>query len=59
MIMKLIDIHEEYMTNHIIDQLNDLGFYDTEGKTQRELKYILARKRITEIEPDVPGQGWF
>lgn len=57
--MKLVDPQEKYMTNDIIDQLNKLGFYDTEGKTQRELKYILARKRITEIEPDVPGQGWF
>ena len=57
--MKAIDAHADLMTSHIIEQLNDLEYYETDGKTQKELISILAKLRALEIEVGNPGSGWF
>lgn len=57
--MKLVDTQEKYMTNHVVEQLNQLGFYATEDKTQKELINILARMRALEIKAESPHNTWF
>lgn len=57
--MKLANYEKELMTNHIVEQLNQLDFYETDGKSQRELINILARMRAMEIEVSGPEKGWF
>lgn len=57
--MKMSHFKIDYEVNHIIDQLNELGFYETEGKSQKELIDILARIKAMEIKADRPGMGWF
>lgn len=57
--MKVADTRKECITNHIIDQLNQLGFYATEGKTQKELINILARIKVMEIKAESPHNTWF
>lgn len=50
--MKMVDAHEPYMTNFIVEQLNKNEFYDTEGKTQRELITILGTIRVMGKDVD-------
>lgn len=57
--MRLVNYEEELMTNHIIDQLNQLGFYATEGKSKRELINILARIKAMEVKVTGPEKEWF
>lgn len=57
--MKAVDYQEWLMINHITDQLHKLGYYDTNGKTYKELRLTLARLRAMEVEAGDPGQGWF
>jgi len=57
--MKVVDTQEQLMINHITEQLHELNYYDTEGKTGRELAYILARIRYMQIEAGNPESGWF
>ena len=57
--MKLAYTQEQLMINHIIDQLHDLGYYKTEGKSKRELTLALARERAIRVEAGNPESGWF
>ena len=57
--MKLAYTQEQLMINHIIDQLHDLGYYKTEGKSKRELTLALARERAIRVEAGSPESGWF
>ncbi|WP_158586214.1 hypothetical protein [Oceanobacillus profundus] len=57
--MKLAYTQEQLMINHIKDQLHELGYLDTEGKTKRELKLALARERAIRVEAGNPESGWF
>lgn len=43
--MKIVDVHKGYMITHITEQLNKLGYHDTEGKSLNELKRKLAALR--------------
>lgn len=45
-----------------IDQLNQLGYYNTEGKSNRKLAMILAAKKESqarEIDIASPENRWF
>lgn len=43
--MKVASTQEDYMVAHITEQLNKLGFHDTEGKSLFKLTAVLARLR--------------
>jgi hypothetical protein len=47
---------EDNMTDIIIERLHELGFKDTEGKSQRELIQILA---AMDVKVDSPNNSWF
>ncbi|WP_156947639.1 hypothetical protein [Virgibacillus alimentarius] len=57
--MKAVDTQEHLMTNHIIEQLNELNYYDIAGKSQRELISILARLRALEVDVQSDENKWF
>ena len=57
--MKTVAVKEDLMRNHVVDQLNEFGYTDTDGKKYRELVSILARLRAMEVEISDPGQNWF
>ncbi|WP_163526644.1 hypothetical protein [Halobacillus ihumii] len=50
---------QEYKTAHIIEQLNKLGFNDTEGLTYDELKRKLAVARALEVDLNSDDNKWF
>ena len=52
-------IQDHQVNNHIIEQLNKLNYFDTEGKTQRELIHKLATLRAMEVKAVNPESGWF
>lgn len=56
--MKAHAIETHMKKAHVIEQLNLLGYYDTEGKTYDELKRKLAVARALQIKPD-GHLGWF
>lgn len=51
--MKTHEVEESIMINHIIDKLHEFNYYDTEGKTKKELVFKLATLRAMEIELEV------
>ncbi|GGB41501.1 hypothetical protein GCM10011409_18780 [Lentibacillus populi] len=57
--MKAFEAEENIMVKHIIDQLHQLGYYETAGKSKRELITKLAAKRAVEVRVEDPGSGWF
>lgn len=52
-------IQEHQVNSLIIEQLNKLNYFDTEGKTQRELIHKLATLRAMEVKAVNPESGWF
>lgn len=42
--------------NHVIKQLNELGYYETNGKSSRELVQLLA---VLQIKQESPHSSWF
>ncbi|WP_424475367.1 hypothetical protein [Oceanobacillus kimchii] len=47
--MKMVDVHEDSMKAYVIGQLRQFGFFETEGKSLRELKVKLAILRETRL----------
>lgn len=54
--MKTMNPIESNMTDIIKEKLHALGYTETEGKEQRELKTILA---VLEIKAESPHNTWF
>lgn len=57
--MKTHDTLDNLKINHIIDQLNDFGYTETDGLTYRELVSKLATCRAMAVEIKGPEQSWF
>lgn len=59
----VIQVKEQSIVRKIyIDQLNQLGYYNTEGKSNRQLAMILAAKteaKAREIDIASPENRWF
>jgi len=55
--MKLAET--EYIKSHYIEQLNKLGYYDTDGLSPDELKVKLAIARMKNIDYSSPENKWF
>jgi uncharacterized protein HemX len=47
------------MINHITEQLHEFKYFDTEGKSRKELTAKLAKLRAMEVKVGDPGSGWF
>lgn len=56
--MRLLQ-EQEYKTAHVIEQLNKLGFYATDGLSYRELKRTLALERAKRVKAGSPHSQWF
>lgn len=57
--MKTYEAQDNIMINHIIDQLHEFNYYDTDGKTKKELIHKLAVLRAMEIKAESPHSSWF
>lgn len=58
--IRAIDMQENIMINHIVEELNKrFNFYDTDGKSLRELKYKLAAFRAMEVKAENPNNSWW
>lgn len=57
--MKAHGIKEQYKINYIIDQLHTYNYYDTDGKTLRELTAKLAALRASDVKVESPHSSWF
>jgi len=57
--MKVLQIEQDYKTSHVIDQLNKLGFYATEGMSYRELKKQLVLERARIVKVGSSHSQWF
>lgn len=57
--MKSHDFNEQRMMAHYVQQLNELGFYDTEDMGYLELKQKLAIERMKQIDYDSPSEQYF
>ncbi|MRG86981.1 hypothetical protein [Salinibacillus xinjiangensis] len=56
--MKAVDVLEKAKKNHIIEQLHEKGFKDTEGKDYKELRHKLAVIRAMEIDVSKDENRW-
>lgn len=50
---------DDLKKKHIIEQLHNLGYYDTDGKTYKELKHMLVIKRFYEIDHEHSSNEYF
>lgn len=57
--MRPTTIEHNLKESHVINQLNKLGFYDTAGKSYRELKMKLALERAKQVEVSSSKNAWF
>ncbi|MDY0396809.1 hypothetical protein ACFSMW_14775 [Virgibacillus halophilus] len=57
--MRVYEAQEHIMINHIKEQLNQLGYVDTENKSKRELTHKLAVLRATVVKVGNPANKWF
>ncbi|MCJ8008099.1 hypothetical protein ACFFF5_17900 [Lederbergia wuyishanensis] len=57
--MRAFEAKQDIMMNHIIEQLHRLGYYDTAGKSRRELVSQLAILRATEVNVENQENEWF
>lgn len=57
--MKAADLKEDHLRAHHVEQLNKLGYYDTEGKSLYQLTSILARERFNQVNHDSSESVWF
>lgn len=57
--MKVADTKEDRLIAHHVEQLNKLGYTDTEGKSLYQLTSILARERFNRIDHDSSANEWF
>jgi demethoxyubiquinone hydroxylase (CLK1/Coq7/Cat5 family) len=57
--MKVADTKEDRLRAHYIEQLNKLGYHDTNGKTLHQLNSILATLRFNRINHDSAANVWF
>jgi len=57
--VKSHDINEQRMMAHYVEQLNKLGFYDTDGMGYLELKQKLAVERMRNIDYESPANQYF
>ncbi len=51
-------LHEREMEN-VTEELHALGYYETNGKTLKELYKQLAFLEITQVEVRSPHNSWF
>ncbi|MCF3942191.1 hypothetical protein [Oceanobacillus alkalisoli] len=51
-------LHEREMEN-VIEELHALGYYETNGKTLKELYKQLAFLELTKVEVKSPHSSWF
>ena len=58
-VMGAYSVQEQIMTNHIIDQLHELNYRDTDGKTRKELIYKLAILKEMQVDVEHPESKWF
>ncbi|WP_406945734.1 hypothetical protein ACJA3J_05655 [Halobacillus sp. SY10] len=49
----------DYKTKHVIDQLNAMGFTDTDGLSYDELVSKLAMARAMEVDVTSDQNKWF
>ncbi|WP_193743875.1 hypothetical protein [Halobacillus sp. BAB-2008] len=49
----------DYKAQHVIDQLSELGFEDTEGLSYDELVRKLAMARALEVDISSDKNKWF
>ncbi|MGJ9460087.1 hypothetical protein [Oceanobacillus sp. CF4.6] len=57
--MRVHIVQEQLVSNHIIEQLNELNYYDTDGKTRRELIHKLATLKEMQVDIEHPESKWF
>lgn len=57
--MKVADTKEDRLIAHHVEQLNKLGYTDTEGKSLYQLRSTLARIRFNQINHDSSENVWF
>ena len=57
--MRSPNLEQAIKENIVIDHLNELGFYDTEGMTYRELKRQLVIERAKVVEVGSTHNSWF
>lgn len=57
--MKVADTKEDRLIAHHVEQLNKLGYFDTEGKSLYQLTSILKVKEFEQINHDSPKNAWF
>lgn len=57
--MKTVDVQENLKRQHIVDRLHELNYYDTDGKTYKELVHKLAVLQAMEINIGSDENKWF
>jgi len=57
--MKVADLKHDRLRAHHIEQLNKLGYHDTEGKSLYQLTSILKVKEFEQINHDSADSVWF
>ncbi|MUV39443.1 hypothetical protein JNUCC1_03321 [Lentibacillus sp. JNUCC-1] len=57
--MKASQVQDDYIRDYICQQLSAYEFYDTEGRSTKELKYILATRRAMDINIDSDSNKFF
>lgn len=53
-----IDTHAEWLRTSVVEDLEELGYYNNEGYTLMELKDKLDAARAMEREVKNPGNDW-
>jgi len=46
--LKAVDVMKSMKRGHVINQLHDVGYYNTKGKSYKELKFKLALIKAME-----------
>ena len=57
--MKTHETLDDLKINHIIDQLHEFGYTETDGLSPRELAHKLAVVRAMEVEIKPSHNSWF
>ncbi|MBP1950263.1 hypothetical protein [Virgibacillus litoralis] len=57
--MGIADVHEKTMKEDIIEQLHELNYTKTDGKSYGELKHKLAVIKAMEIDVSKTENEWF
>jgi len=57
--MKVANLKEDRLIAHHVEQLNKLGYTDTDGKSLYQLQSILLVKEFEQINHDSSENVWF